>query len=388
MERRGRRRNQNVEEEQPAPRPGVEGDANGIHLLAQLLAAQQQQQAAFQRQQVEREALQAAQTAELARALQQLAEQNGMPRTNRKLTEFFGKPEDDVDDWIHSVNQEAAAGNWPDPHKLNVAKAALRGAAARWEPDPGVDADWVQWSNALAIAFRKKYTLQEWFNLVKATKQQENQPAAQYAIQTKKLLQFCPHPMEEREFVKYVIQGIRHKQFSSVLLSNPPATMAQFANIYGEMEANAAFGPVEEVPSDKVDTLMSQLNSKLAVLERAAQLKEIEKKNKTSGARPAPYPPAEERRAFNNPSRPNECRNCREKGHFARDCPQDRICYKCGKTGHLMRDCRLVCHRCGSSSHLLPNCPNRGPTHLDNRTNPSENANAGSKGADPAQKEH
>ena len=168
MERRGRRRNQNVEEEQPAPRPGVEGDANGIHLLAQLLAAQQQQQAAFQRQQVEREALQAAQTAELARALRQLAEQNGMPRTNRKLTEFFGKPEDDVDDWIHSVNQEAAAGNWPDPHKLNVAKAALRGAAARWEPDPGVDADWVQWSNALAIAFRKKYTLQEWFNLVKA----------------------------------------------------------------------------------------------------------------------------------------------------------------------------------------------------------------------------
>jgi hypothetical protein len=186
-----------------APPPAAR-DPNDANLLVQLLAAQQQQQAvflqqqaAFQRQQVEREAQHAAQTENLAQALQRLAEQNGLPRANRKLVEFHGKPDDDVDDWIHSVNQEATAGNWPDLHKLNMAKAALRGAAARWEPGAGLNDGWVAWSTALGDAFRKKFSLQEWFNLVMARKQLEHEPAAQYAIQTKKLLQFCPHPIEE-----------------------------------------------------------------------------------------------------------------------------------------------------------------------------------------------
>lgn len=378
----------NVPGNVPPPAPG---DAQGMNLLAQLMAAQQQQQEVFQRQQREREAQHAAQTERLAQALRQIAEQNGMPRTNRKLTEFFGRPEDDVDDWIHSVNQEAAAGNWPEAHKLNMARAALRGAASHWEPDAAMNVDWAAWSMALVSAFRKKYTLHEWFNLIMGRKQRENESAAQYAIETKKLLLFCPHPMEEREFVKYVIQGIRHKQFSSILLSNPPVTMTQFAAVYGEMEANAAFGLTEEKSQhESLGTLkmqMKQQEDKLATLERAALLKEVEKKNKTSGSRSTPYPRSEERQSFNNPAKSVECRNCYERGHIARDCPRERACYKCGKSGHLIRDCREICHRCGSSDHVLANCQNRGSTRLDNRTQSSENAKTGLKGAGPVPKQ-
>lgn len=305
--------------------------------------------------------------------------------------EFQGKSEEDVDDWIHSVNQEAAAGGWPDAHKLNMAKASLRGAAARWEPGPNANDNWEDWSAALLNAFRKKYTLQEWFKLVTSRKQCENEPAAQYAIETKKLLQFCPHPIEEREFVKYVIQGIRYKQFSSVLLSNPPITMTQFAAVYGEMEANAAYGPTEENQTESLNTLRTQLKqqeAKLAAIERGALLKEIEKNNSTSTSksnpRAAPYPRVEERRSFNNPPTNVECRNCYEKGHYARNCPHERACYKCGKTGHLMRDCNNVCYRCGSADHLLANCPEKGATQVDHRAG---NVKAGPKGAGPAQKE-
>jgi hypothetical protein len=119
------------------------------------------------------------------------------------------------------VNAEALVGGWNDKLKLNMAKAAMRGAATRWRPNGNVENEWGAWSQAIAEAFRKQYTLEEWFQLVKARQQGLGESAARYASEKSKLLRFYPEPFVEQKFVTYLIQGMRHRQCSTGLLQNP-----------------------------------------------------------------------------------------------------------------------------------------------------------------------
>lgn len=149
---------------------------------------------------------------------------------------FSANEEEKVDDWIHPINAEARAGAWNDGIKLNMAKAALRGEAARWRPNGFVENEWETWSRALAEAFRKQYTLQEWFQLVKERQQEIGESAARYALEKSKLLRYCSEPFSEKKFVIYLIQGIRNRQFSPGLIQNPPQTIQEFVATYGKLE--------------------------------------------------------------------------------------------------------------------------------------------------------
>ena len=219
---------------QPVPDANV---PNVMMFLAHLMMGQREQQEAQQQHQT-------AQAGALTAALRDLARREGAPgRTNRKLPTFSAEEKEEVDDWIRAVNAEARAAGWDGNVKLDMAKAALRGAAARWRPDGDVEAEWEAWSQALAGAFRKQYTLEEWFHLVKARQQEIGESAARYALEKSKLLRFCPEPFAERKFVTYLIQGIRHRQFSPGLIQNPPQTIQEFIVTYGELEKYAAFAP-------------------------------------------------------------------------------------------------------------------------------------------------
>lgn len=55
------------------------------------------------------------------------------------------------------------------------------------------------------LAFRKKYTMEEWFQLVKCRQQEIGESAAKYALEKIKLLRLCPEPFAERKFVTYLM---------------------------------------------------------------------------------------------------------------------------------------------------------------------------------------
>ena len=51
------------------------------------------------------------------------------------------------------------------------------------------------------------------------------------------------------------------------------------------------------------------------------------------------------------------CRECGERGHFLKNCPQ-RVCFHCNIKGHMMADCpNVTCHVCQEIGHFANACP-------------------------------
>ena len=380
----------------PPPPPAVVVPLIGpevLGLLAQLLQNQQQQQNVIQDQQQ-------AQAQALTQVIQHMNDQRAEGRVHHRLGWFEGKASEDVDDWIRLVEAEAAAGDWNEALKMKMAKAALRGSASRWMPPDDANNNWMA-CTAIKLAFRKKYTYNEWIELVAARKQLVGESAAQYVSEMKKLLQFSPKLLDEEEYVKMIIQGIRHVEFAPSLLTNPPTTLNGFAVAYGLMETNAAYAPKTTIQN--VQPSSSKIEEMQAEIDKLRR----EAKDKPSSSRYSPYPSRDDRdrrvdrrlydderysetrkSSFNDPPLKSKCYNCNDDGHIQRDCPfGEKVCFNCKKSKHFARDCtapKATCHRCGSSVHIFANCPNRGSTRFDRRAIMPGNETAGPKGAGSA----
>lgn len=110
---------------------------------------------------------------------ERMVEQNR--QRNHELPTYSGKAEEDVLEFVETVNREAVAGNWSENQKLKLAKGALREIASewRWLHDAEAPRDWDEWSDALCAAFRKRCTFGEWEKMVTTKVQQTNETGQQ-----------------------------------------------------------------------------------------------------------------------------------------------------------------------------------------------------------------
>lgn len=81
--------------------------------------------------------------------------------------------------------------------------------------------------------------------MVKSRVQLENETVPQYALMKAKLRRHYPYPMTEADFIPHLIQGIRHRQFHTVLLQNPPLTVTTLIQRYGLLEQNSDRAPIK-----------------------------------------------------------------------------------------------------------------------------------------------
>ncbi len=305
------------------PNPQVDQDTMDANAIQQALAAltavvQAQQQNQQQQQQTIQQQGQALQVA------LQAIQNNQNAVASHPLPTFSGTVDEDVYLWLETFQREATAGGWNEDRKRRMVNAALRGVAAswQWQPPAGVVDDWAGWSAAFRDTFRKRYTFVEWEAMVKARQQLVGESAAQYALSKATLRQYCPHQMNEAEFVPYLINGIRHHQFAAVLVHSQLGTVQAFIETYSRLEAAIIHTP--EIP-DKHGKMIESLVAQNATL--AAQVSELHKKMAFQNQGPIyQHPPPVRQVNWQDQRRPPGT-------------SEDRQCYQCHQYGHLRRDC-------------------------------------------------
>ena len=300
--------------------------------LAALTAVVQAQQ---QNQQQQQQAIQ--QQGQALQIALQAIQQNQNAVVSHPLPTFSGTVDEDVYLWLENVQRESIAGGWNEDRKRRMVNAALRDVAAawQWQPPANVVDDWAGWSAAFRETFRKRYTFVEWETMVKSRQQLVGESAAQYALAKATLRQYCPHQMNEAEFVPYLINGIRHHQFAPVLLHSQLASVQNFIDTYSRLEAAIIHTP--EIP-DKHGKTIESLVAQNATL--TAQVSELQKRMAFQAPLYLQPPPVrhvnwQDQRRPPGTSEDRQCYYCNQYGHMKRDCPARNQPYDYREQRHL-----------------------------------------------------
>lgn len=115
--------------------------------------------------------------------------------------------------------------------------------------------------------------------------------------------------MIEADFIPFHIQGIRHRQFRTVLLQNPPLTITTFIQRYGLLEQNSDRAPDRE---------MAQLEAHIE--KQSQEMAELRKEVERS-RRFQLYDQVRLRRPTTPPNGERRCYRCDKEGHLKRDFP-------------------------------------------------------------------
>ena len=251
---------------------------------------------------------------------------------------YSGSANESISDWLQLINQKAVAENWGDAEKRRAAVASLCGQALTWQDEIGNRiVDWDDWSQGLRDAFEIQLTESQWQVIIETRRQLPAEPGSTYVLDKIKICRRRPIQMTEIQMIPFLIRGLNNPAHQSVMMGNPPVTIANFLTELRRLEAISdvpvalpappvtlpsplSFPPSASSPMDSVLKALETLTHQMSLLTRSVNQPSVPPPVQMS----PPQLPAQPFGTFRRPPGArgeDQCFNCRGYGHFSRNCP-------------------------------------------------------------------
>ena len=250
----------------------------------------------------------------LVKLLKQTAIEDEQPCPT--LPTFSGAVGEDVEDWISAVEWEAVRRRWDEAKKRRMASFALCDGAAQWERRLYTTelGDWEGFVTALRVAYRPKYSYEEWLWMVNAREQQQEESIATYALTKMQMRKYCPFPISEEEFLPYLIGGLRISPYCKPgLMVHPLRTVQEFIYFAELVDTNFS-----NISLFRETVAARQIAQELDKLKKSDELNAPFLKNWRDQLKLSPQLSPE------RPPSGTVCWDCKEFGHVGYFCPRAR----------------------------------------------------------------
>ena len=252
------------------------------------------------------------------------AAQAAQPRISaaavESIPQFEGALKDHPQDFVDFVERVAAAENWTDPQRIQVASRRLLRTALDWHIHTGhTHAAWADWSAAFVLNFSPRLHFGEWHRLVAERRQQPNESGIEYALDKYKLLRVSPIPLNDEQRVSFLIDGLAKWQHVAAMTANAPANVTAFIQRIRALETLGVTGrPDAQPPGPVAQQTVPDFGAALTAL--GDRLVEQMMSRLSIGNRGGGRGGSSRGRGWVDPGA-RSCYNCGVVGHMSRNCP-------------------------------------------------------------------
>ncbi|CAN7949844.1 unnamed protein product [Ixodes hexagonus] len=181
----------------------------------------------------------------------------------------------------------------------------LRRAARDWHKSYGNHIhDWDVWKHAIAERFKRKMSLQEFFDFQNERKLKPDETLVQYMYAKNAMLEKAPHKLSPEERISLILSGIQDDKWATPLATQNCTSVLELIDRAANLDSRR--------------TLDSQPTTNPRLLHAFKPSAQHQPNHFSTHKLSTPRPPSD------NNSGERKCFNCSCFGHISRDCPQPK----------------------------------------------------------------
>ena len=293
----------------------------------------------------------------------QMGQQQKPKRKEIEARRFSGK--ENVVEYLLQFELTAKRNEWSDREKSHSLLCALDGPARGIlsEFDDVTNVSFKEVKQALLLRFGPTNLTEVHEQALGQLCLSKGQAIREMAPEVQRLIKLAYPDISgsarDRLAVKSLIKTIPDKGTAFYLREKAPANLAEVCTLYERYQAltsddNLLHKAIKSVKQDTTIDDQPQQQVALAIAQMAEATNCQIKKLTEAMTHAANQQHAPSSTVAVAPRKP--CPRCKQRGHWARDCPQPQsaaLCYSCGQPGHFARDCQA--HLNGSGVTQVPN---------------------------------